>query len=43
LLCYEIAITGVYFAALWLSGSPWLHFMMRAMFSFQASGLRAVD
>jgi O-antigen/teichoic acid export membrane protein len=43
LLCYEIAITGVYFAALWLFGSPWLHFMMQAMFSFHSSGLRAVD
>ena len=43
LICYEIAVSGVYFGALWLFGSPWLHFMMDTMFSFESSGLRAAD
>jgi O-antigen/teichoic acid export membrane protein len=43
LVCYEIAVSGIYFATLWLFGSPWLHFMMDTMFSFESSGLRAAD
>lgn len=43
LLLYELMLSGIYFGALWLLGSPWLHFMKRAMLSVPASGLRPAN
>jgi O-antigen/teichoic acid export membrane protein len=37
LALYELAVSGAYFTALWLFGSPWLRFSMQAMFSAQWS------
>ena len=40
LLLYELVVSGIYFAALWALGSPWLRFMMQTMFSVRPSNLR---
>jgi O-antigen/teichoic acid export membrane protein len=43
LFFYELAVSGVYFAGLWLLGSPWLHFLVQTMFSFQSSRPRSAS
>jgi O-antigen/teichoic acid export membrane protein len=37
LTLYELGVSGAYFIALWLFGSPWLRFSLQALISFESS------